>query len=127
MEFVDLRTGYLLTGFTNFESAFAASEELCENGYKVAYLNEASHMREQEVQEYVKSVEITAGQQKYQNYRFMMWEQAKGKAVESLRTALEVLEEKTNCRSRFVMIVTSSKMKSFKLQKQNVKPLTVTA
>lgn len=104
MEFVDLRTGYLLTGFDDFESAYSATEQLCGKGFKVAYLNEASHVRDIEVREFARCFD-ESDEKKYQNYHFTLREQAKAKAAESLRTAVEVLEQKRSCRAKFIMVV----------------------
>ncbi|GAB3528571.1 hypothetical protein GCM10027443_06670 [Pontibacter brevis] len=104
MEFVDLRTGYLLTGFGDFESALSATEQLCGKGFKVAYLNEANHVRDREVSEYTRSFRETEGK-KYQNYHYILREQAKEEALESLKTAMEVLEKKCSQKAKFIMVV----------------------
>ncbi len=104
MEFVDLGTGFHLTGFKNCESAFEAAEELSVEGFKVAYLNEASHVREMEAREFAKGLGEADGL-KYQNYRFAKGEAAKKSAVESLKTAVEVLEQKCGHGAKYILIV----------------------
>ncbi|GHA56068.1 hypothetical protein [Pontibacter akesuensis] len=104
MEFVDLKTGYKLTGFETFESARSASEKLCGKGFKVVYLNETSHVREMEIREFTQSYGEAANRE-FQNYHFSKREQAKGKATESLLTAVEVLEEKSSCSANYIMVV----------------------
>ncbi len=98
-----MRTGYLLAGFSDFESALAATEELCGKGFRVAYLNETSHVREQEVKTFARSFEAADGS-KYQNYHFTRREQAKAGAKESFRTALEVLKEKNSFKPRYIIV-----------------------
>ena len=114
MNFVDLRTGYYLTSFAYFESAITGLEALCANGFKVAYLNEAAHMRECEVISYVRSYE-SADTRQYQNYHYSKTEHAKVKAVESLKTALEVLEAKNRQRAKFLMVLVPQKATTPKL------------
>lgn len=114
MNFVDLRTGYYLMSFADFESAVTASEALCAKGFKVAYLNEASHMRESEVSSYVRSFE-SADTRQYQNYHYSRTEHAKEKAVESLKTALEALEAKNPQQAKFLMVLAPQKAKTPKL------------
>ncbi|MCC9137009.1 hypothetical protein ACFSKU_05585 [Pontibacter silvestris] len=121
MNFVDLKTGYLLMGFADFESALLASEELCENGFKIAYLNETSHVRELEVRDFTQSFE-TADRRKYQNYHFLKGEEAKEKANESFCTALEVLEQKSSCKAKFVMVIYQAKAKQLKKTKVHLEP-----
>ena len=89
MEFVDLRTGYLLTGFVDFESALSATEQFCGKGFKVAYLNEADHVQDREVREFARCFGEPEVKQ-YQNYHYTLREQPKAKAAESLKTAVEV-------------------------------------
>ncbi|WP_147294226.1 hypothetical protein [Pontibacter diazotrophicus] len=108
IEFVDLRTGYLLTGFEDFESAFSASEQLCGKGFKVAYLNEATHVRDLEVRDFARCFGDPDGK-KYQNYHYILREQAKAKASESLKTAMEVLEQKSRRSARYIMVVNTNK------------------
>lgn len=107
MEFVDLKTGYKLTGFETFESALSASENLCGKGFKVVYLNETSHVRETEIREYTRSYG-EAAHREFQNYHYSKREQAKEKATESLQTAVEVLEEKSSCNANYIMVVHAS-------------------
>lgn len=116
MNFVDLRTGYYLTGFTDFESAVTASEVLYGNGFKVAYLNEAADMRECDVFTYVRSFE-SADTRQYQNYHYTRTEHAKIKAVESLKTALELLEEENQQKAKFLMVLAPQKARAPKLEK----------
>ena len=104
MEFVDLRTGYLLTGFDDFESAYSATEQLCEKGFKVAYLNEASHVRDPEVRSFTRCFG-EQDEKKYQNYHYILRDDAKTKAVESMKTAMEVLEQKISRKAKFIMVV----------------------
>jgi len=111
MKFIDLRTGYLLTGFADFERAFAASEFLCEQGYKIAYLNEASHVRESEVFSYTRSFEA-ADTKQYQNYHFTKTEYARANARESLKTACEVLEQNSASKAKFILVVEPQKVKA---------------
>ncbi|WP_347156839.1 hypothetical protein [Pontibacter chitinilyticus] len=116
INFVDLRTGFILTGFADFESAFAASEELCGKGFKVIYLNEASFVRECEAVVYTRCFDAADARQ-FQNYHHTSITQAKSDARESLQTALEVLEEKNQYKARFIMVLALQKVKSQKLQK----------
>lgn len=117
MEFVDLRTGYQLMGFGDFESARFATEQLCGKGFKVAYLNEACHVQELEVREFTRRFEEADGP-KYQNYHYKMWEQAKAKAAESLQTAVEVLEKKSSLRAKYIVVVnTKAKKESIRMMK----------
>ncbi|MCC9168060.1 hypothetical protein [Pontibacter harenae] len=104
MKYVDLGTGFLLTGFPDFESAFAASEEWCGKGFKVAYLNEATHVNECEIVTYLKSIEA-ADTRLYQNYHYKNGEYAKEEVADSLQTALEVLEKKLNAKAKFIMVL----------------------
>lgn len=108
MEFVDLRTGYLLTGFDDFESAYTATEKFCEKGFRVAYLNEASHVREPEVRSFTRCFN-DQDEKKYQNYHYILRDEAKTKAVESMKTAIEVLEQKISHKSKFIMVVDTKK------------------
>lgn len=108
MEFVDLRTGYLLAGFEDFETAYSATEQLCEKGFKVAYLNEANHVRDLEVRNFARCFGEPEGK-KYQNYHYILREQAKEEALESMKTAVEVLEEKISRRVRYIMVVNTNK------------------
>ena len=103
MEFVDLGTGYRLTGFADFESALSAAEMLCRDGCKVAYLNETAHVRELEAREFARVLRGPGGGE-YQNYHFEKREQPKPEAAESLKTAVEVLEEKSRCRAKFILV-----------------------
>lgn len=119
MHFVDLKTGYFLTGFADFESALQAAGKLCEKGYKVAYLNEASHVRDLEVREYTRSFEALDGL-KYQNYHFTKDNQAKDKANESFNTALEVLERSLDGKAKFVMVVSQAKTRQFRKAKAHL-------
>lgn len=104
MEFIDLRTGYLLAGFGDFESALSASQQLCGKGFKVAYLNEATHVRDLEVREFARCFKEQE-EKKYQNYHYIQREQPKGKASESLRTAVEVLEMKSSSKAKYILVV----------------------
>ena len=108
MEFIDLRTGYLLTGFGDFESALTASEQLCGKGFKVVYLNEATHVRDLEVKEFARCFAEQEGK-RYQNYHHLLGDGAKTKATESLQTAVEVFEEKSSRRAKYILVVNSKK------------------
>lgn len=98
-----MRTGYLLAGFSDFESALAATGQLCSKGFRVAYLNEASHVRELEVRSFPRSFEA-ADECRYQNYHYARREQAKTGAKDSFHTALEVLEERNDFKPRFILV-----------------------
>ena len=104
MEFVDLRTGYLLTGFDDFESAFSATEQLCGKGFKVAYLNEANHVRDFEAKNFARCFG-SMNDRKYQNYHFTLQEQAKARAADSLKTAVEVLEKKCSRSVKYILVL----------------------
>lgn len=116
---MDLRTGYLLAGFPDFESAFAASEELCGSGFKVNYLNEAAHMRESEVIIYARSF-VAADTKQYQNYHYPNMDYAKQHATDSIRTALEVLEAKTKDKVKFLMVLTPAKVSASSQQQVKI-------
>ncbi|QCR22104.1 hypothetical protein [Pontibacter sp. SGAir0037] len=117
MKTVDLRSGYVITGFADFEAAFAASEDLCSKGYKVIYLNEASHVLEHEVISYVREIN-RADEVTYQNYHAASHENAFTTALDSFKSALEVLQNQSGHQIRFIVIFSAAKTKSFKVREK---------
>ncbi|WP_157578861.1 hypothetical protein [Pontibacter roseus] len=99
---MDLKTGYVLLGFEDFESALSAADRICARGYKVAYLNEVACMRELEVREFVRELETEVGPS-YRNYQLQ--EQKAADASESLKTALATLEKRKDRALKFIMVV----------------------
>ncbi|WP_187263561.1 hypothetical protein [Pontibacter beigongshangensis] len=108
MNFFDLKTGYIVAAFPDFESAFAATEDYSGQGFKTVYLNEVSHVQEGEVVEYVLKYE---SQRKFyfHNYHASKSNDLKLTATDSLRTALEVLEQKNRLAAKFLVIVAPKK------------------
>jgi hypothetical protein len=104
MDTINLKTGYLVAAFPDFESAFAATNVFSGNGFKVAYLNEVSYIQDCEVERYV----LKYGQQQrcyYHNYLKPTDRRRKPKAVTSLKTALYVLEKRNKLQAKFIVIV----------------------
>ncbi|MFT2009807.1 hypothetical protein ACMA1I_14100 [Pontibacter sp. 13R65] len=109
MNFFELKTGYSVAAFSNFEAALTATEDFWSRGYKVVYLNEVSHVQEAEVMEYLLKYK---SQQKfyYHNYHTCKANDLKLRATESLQTVLEILEKKNADKAKFVMVLASRKM-----------------
>lgn len=101
---IDLKTGYLLSAFADFESALAATEKFAEEGYKIAYLNEVSHVKDFEVECYLKSTGA-GNRHKYQNYLYPKKQVSKAKPKESLETALELLKSRGNCETKYMVVL----------------------
>ncbi|TXK31147.1 hypothetical protein FVR03_19890 [Pontibacter qinzhouensis] len=120
MNFFDLKTGYALAAFPDFEAAFAATEVYSEKGFKIVYLNEVSHMGEQEVMEFVLKYK---SQHKYyfHNYTIGKSNDLKLKATESLQTALQVLAGINQQEPKFLMILTPKKV--LKTREEQVKAI----
>ncbi|MBC5773098.1 hypothetical protein H8S95_03405 [Pontibacter sp. KCTC 32443] len=104
MNNINLKTGYLVAAFPNFESAYAATGKYSEDGYRIVYLNEVACIRDREVESFVLK-HPTQQVCLYHNYRLAKPRKQKQSATESLRSALKVLEKKNKQRAKFVMIV----------------------
>lgn len=82
----------------------------------MTYLNEATYVRESEVMSYTRSFEA-ADTRQYQNYHFAKTEHAKATAKESLKTALEVLEQENHYKAKFILVIAPQKVKALKSEK----------
>lgn len=119
MEIVDLRNGYLLTGFEDFESALAATEIFCARGFKVAYLNETKHVQEAEISEFTQNY-TESSQIKSEKCPFKKFKYTKEKAADNFKTAVEVLEKKSKHPANFIVVVNIKEVKQEKLKKVNI-------
>jgi hypothetical protein len=115
MNLIDLRTGYIASAFPDFDSALAATEVYCGRGFKVAYLNEVTHMQDPEVENYVLKYEEQE-KRYYHNYMAAASAAKPPKATESLKTALQLLEQKNKQKAKFIMVVMPNSIKVRKHQ-----------
>lgn len=119
MEFVNLRKGYLLTGFKDFESALAATEILCESGFKVAYLNETKYVQESEIREFTRNFkELSDKKSEKDSFKKLMF--TKEKAADDFKIAVELLERKSKHPANFIVVVNTKEVKESNLKTVNV-------
>ncbi len=116
MNIIDLRTGYIVSAYPDFESALAATEVYCGRGFKVAYLNEVAYIQDPEVKDYVLKYE-NKDKCYYHDYFAASNAVKKPKATESFKTALKLLEQKNKQKAKFVMVVTPSTAKGRRYEK----------
>jgi hypothetical protein len=104
MDTINLKTGYFVTAFPDFESAFAATGIFSGKGFKIAYLNEVSYIRDCEIERYV----LKYGSQQrcyYHNYLKPKHRRRKPKAIQSFKTALHILEKRNKLQAKFVVVM----------------------
>jgi hypothetical protein len=104
MDFIDLGGGFLLTGFDSFESALSATEKFYGSGFKIAYLNETSHVKAAEVREYTKYFGQSE-QLKHQRLPVEWTEYGQDETEETLATAVDLLEKQLHQKAKFILIL----------------------